>query len=63
MASVATPPNDSSDDRSGTEIDDKEEEHREEGIAEDPDFDAMVSKVSGKVPGKYLTKIAELRKK
>jgi hypothetical protein len=62
MASVAMAPNDSSNDHSGMEIDDKEEEHQEEEIAKELDSDATVMKVLGKVPGKYLTKIAELQK-
>jgi hypothetical protein len=46
-------------------LDDKEEEHQEEEIAEDSDSDsdATVTKDLGKVPGKYLTKISELLKK
>jgi hypothetical protein len=63
MASVATAPNDSSDDRSGTEIYDREEEHQEEEIAKDSDYDATVTKDLGKVSGKYLIKISELQKK
>jgi hypothetical protein len=45
------------------EIDDsKEEEHQEEEIAKESDSGAMgTMKVLGKVPGKYLTKIAELQ--
>jgi hypothetical protein len=62
MASVATAPNNSSDDRSGTEIDDKEEECQEQEIAKELDSDATVTKVLGKVPGKYLIKITELQK-
>jgi hypothetical protein len=62
MASVATAPYDSSDDCSGTGINDKEEEHQEQEIADELDSNATVTKVLGKVPGKYLTKIAELQK-
>jgi ribosomal protein L12E/L44/L45/RPP1/RPP2 len=62
MVYVAMSPNDSSNDHSRMRIDDKEEEHQEEEIAEESDSDAMVTKVFGKVPGKYLTKIAELQK-
>jgi hypothetical protein len=51
MASVATAPNnDSSDDRSRTAIDDKEEEHPEQEIAEESDSDATDTKVVGKIP-------------
>jgi hypothetical protein len=38
MASAVTAPNDSSDDRSGTEMDDMEEEHQEEEFTEESDF-------------------------
>jgi hypothetical protein len=62
MVSVATAPNDSSYDRSGTGIDDKEEEHQDQEIAKEPDSDATDTKVAGKITGKYLTKIAELQK-
>jgi hypothetical protein len=63
MAYVATAPNDSTHDHSGTEIDDKEEEHQEEEIAKDSDSDATVTKDLGKVPGKYLNKISKIQKK
>jgi ribosomal protein L12E/L44/L45/RPP1/RPP2 len=41
MATVATAPNDSSDDHSGTETDDiiMEEEHQDEECTEESDFD------------------------
>jgi ribosomal protein L12E/L44/L45/RPP1/RPP2 len=44
MASAATAlNNDSSDDRSGTEMDDMEEEHQEEEYTEESDFDDAFS--------------------
>jgi hypothetical protein len=46
VASVATAPNHSSDDRV-PEIDDREEEHQEEEIAKELDSDAMVTKYKG----------------
>jgi tetrahydromethanopterin S-methyltransferase subunit A len=63
LASVATAPNNSSDDHSGTEIDDREEEHQEEEIAKESDSDATVMKDLGKDSDKNLIKIAELQKK
>jgi hypothetical protein len=44
MASVATAPNDYSDDRSGTEIDDKDKGHQEDGVAKESDSEATVTK-------------------
>jgi hypothetical protein len=43
MAMVATAPNDSSDDHSGTEIEDRDEEHQEEEITEDSESEALVT--------------------
>jgi hypothetical protein len=63
MASVATAPNDSSDDRSGTETKVKHEEHQEDEIAEESDSEATVTDDLGKLSGKALSKISELQKK
>jgi hypothetical protein len=49
MASVATAPTNSSDDHSGTKINDKEKEYQEEEIAKDSDSDATDMKDLGKV--------------
>jgi hypothetical protein len=57
---VATAPNDSSDDLSGTEIDDREEQHQEEEIAEDSESEASVMDAVG---SNEIGKIAELQKK
>jgi hypothetical protein len=61
MATVPTAPNDSSNDRSGTEIDDREEKHKEEEVVKDSGSDPLVmdATVSNKV---NKAKIAELQK-
>jgi hypothetical protein len=56
-------PNDSSNDRSGMEIDDSKEEHQEEERTKELDSNATVTKDLGKDLGKNLIKIAELQKK
>jgi hypothetical protein len=59
MATIGTAPNDSSDDRSVTEIDDRDEEHQEEEITEDSESEASVTDGLGNDVGK----ISELQKK
>jgi hypothetical protein len=58
MAMVATAPNNSSDDPSGTEIEDKKEEPQEEEITEDSECEASITDGFGNDVGK----IAKLQK-